>query len=136
MIGIDTNVLIRFLTQDDPVQGALANTFMGTLTEDNPGFIGREVMIETVWVLERAYKLSRVQIATALERLLEAQELVIEAHDTSALALSRYREGGAGYSDQMIALRALAAGCHQTVTFDRKAASLTEMRILGSGEEH
>lgn len=118
------------------MQGAQADAFMNTLTEDNPGFIGREVMVETVWVLERAYKLSRTQIAAALEHLLEAQELIIEAHDGTAVALSRYREGGPGFSDQMIALQAAAVGCRHTVTFDRKAATLVEMQMLGADENH
>lgn len=136
MIGLDTNVLVRFLTQDDPVQGAQAHAFVTTLTEAKPGFIGREVMVETVWVLERAYKLTRVQIASALEHLLEAQELVIEAHDGTAVALSRYREGGPGFADQMIALQATVAGCGHTVTFDRQAATLSEMQLLGAVENH
>lgn len=136
MIGIDTNVLIRFLTQDDQVQAPLASDFVAKLTAANPGFIGREVMVETVWVLERAYKLPRDQIATVLETLLEAQELVIEAADQVAIALNRYRNGGAGFADQMISLTARAAGCQQIVSFDRKAAAHAEMVLIGSDETH
>jgi len=55
MIALDTNVLVRFLTQDDPGQGRLASTFIGSLTEANPGFVCREVLVELVWVLERSY---------------------------------------------------------------------------------
>ena len=90
MIGIDTNVLVRFLVQDDPTQGAQAREFMTGLSEVEHGFIAREVMVEAVWVLERAYDLPPTQIASALEGLLEARELVIEASDRVAIALDRY----------------------------------------------
>lgn len=129
MIGLDTNVLVRFLTQDDPVQGPQAHALVTGLTVAEPGFIGREVMVETFWVLERAYNLPRARIAGVLQGLLEARELVVEAADRVALALDRYRNGGAGFADQMIALAAEAAGASATVTFDRKAAT-------GPGMQH
>ncbi|QBF34287.1 PIN domain-containing protein [Thalassococcus sp. S3] len=122
MIGLDTNVLVRFLTQDDPQQGKAAMTLMASLTEDRPGFVPREVLVETVWVLESAYKFSRAEIAGALDGLLEARELVIEAAEQVGLALSRYAKGGAGFSDHMILAMAAQAGCGTVYTFDRKAA--------------
>ena len=136
MIGLDTNVVVRFLTQDDPVQGPESQALIAGLTEAAPGFIAREVMIETVWVLERAYGLPRNRIARTLEGLLGAQDLVVEAAERVALALDRYRKGGAGFSDQMIALAAEAAGCRDTVTFDRKAAAHPGMRLIGDAADH
>jgi len=136
VIGIDTNVLVRFLVQDDPAQGAQAREFMTGLSEGTPGFIAREVMVEVVWVLERAYGLSRTQIAAALEGLLEARELVVETSDRVAIALDRYGKGGAGVSDQMIALAGIGAGCEVTVTFDREAAQGPEMQLVGGAQDH
>jgi predicted nucleic-acid-binding protein len=136
VIGFDTNVLVRFLVQDDPAQGAQASDCVASLSEASPGFIAREVMVETVWVLERAYGLSRPQIAAALEGLLEARELVVEAADRVAIALNRYGKGGAGFSDQMIALAAVEAGCKVTVTFDRKAAQGPGMQLVGASQDH
>ena len=136
MIGLDTNVLVRFLTQDDPIQGPEAHALIAGLTEAEPGFIAREVMVETVWVLERAYGLTRDRIAAALEGLLGSQGLVVEAAESVALALDRYRKGGAGFSDQMIARAAEAAGCRETVTFDRKAAAIPGMRLIGDAADH
>jgi predicted nucleic-acid-binding protein len=136
VIGLDTNVLVRFLVQDDPAQGAQASDCVASLSEAAPGFIAREVMVETVWVLERAYGLSRPQIAAALEGLLEARELVVEASDRVAIALNRYAKGGAGFSDQMIALAGVEAGCKATLTFDRKAAQGPGMQLLSEAPEH
>ena len=135
MIGLDTNVLVRFLTQDDPEQGPLAHALIGSLSEAEPGFVCREVVVELVWVLERAYGLPRERIAAAVEGLLEAQDLVVETADRVAIAVQRYRQGGAGFSDQMIGLAAVAAGCHETVTFDRKAAAMPGLRLLGASNQ-
>ena len=94
MIGLDTNVLVRFLVQDDLEQTAAATALISGLTEAEPGYVCREVLVELVWVLDRAYGLGRADIARALDGLLEAQELVIEAADRVALAADRYRKGG------------------------------------------
>ncbi len=136
MIGLDTNVLVRFLVQDDPDQAAVATAFVAGLTEAEAGFFSREVLVELVWVLERAYGLSRADIAKALDGLLEARELVIEAADRAAVAVDRYRKGGPGFADQMIALAGQGAGCRDTVSFDRKAAGLPGMRLLGAVSDH
>jgi predicted nucleic-acid-binding protein len=133
VIGLDTNILVRFLVQDDPDQAAAATALLSGLTQDHPGFVSREVLVELVWVLERAYGLPRADIARALDGLLEARELVIEAADAAAIATDRYRRGGAGFADQMVALAGLAAGCDATLTFDRKAAGLPGMRLLTTG---
>lgn len=136
MIGVDTNVLVRFLVQDDPDQAKAAATLFAGLTEEAPGFLCREVLVELVWVLERAYGLSRPDIARALDSLLEARELVVEAADRVAIAVDRYRKGGAGFSDQMIALAGQGAGCQATVTFDRQAGALPGMRLLNTVSDH
>jgi len=130
VIGLDTNVLVRFLVDDDPEQGRAARALFDRLTEGDPGFLSREVMIETVWVLERAYRFDRAQIAGALSGMLDAAELVIEAGEDIALALERYRKGGAGMADHMIRIAADRAGCATVYTFDRKAAAQGGMTLL------
>lgn len=136
MIGLDTNVLVRFLMQDDAVQAQAAQDLMATFTETEPGFICREVLVELVWVLERAYAFPRPDISRALDGLMEARELVIEAADRAAIAVDRYRKGGPGFADQMIALAGQGTGCQATVTFDRKAADLSGMSLLGAVSDH
>ncbi len=135
-IGLDTNVLVRFLVQDDPEQAAAATAVISSLTEAAPGFVCREVLVELVWVLERAYGLGRADVARALDALLEAQELRIDAADRVAVAADRYRRGGAGFADQMVALAGQMAGCSATLTFDRKAASLPGMQLLATKPDH
>lgn len=132
MIAIDTNVLVRFLTQDDPKQGAAASRLFADLTVESPGFVSREVMIELVWVLERAYRYDRAEIAAALEGLLAATELELEASDDIGTVLYAYRDQGFGFADLMIAAAARRAGALHLVTFDRKAARLPGVELLGS----
>ena len=136
MIGLDTNVLVRYLVRDDLAQAQMADTLFSDLSEGSPGFVCREVLVELVWVLERAYDLPRGDIAQALGGLLESRELVIEAADRAAVAVDRYRKGGAGFADQMIALAGQGAGCRETVSFDRKAAALPGMRLVTVNSEH
>ena len=130
MIALDTNVVIRFLVQDDPDQAALAGEVISGLTADAPGYVCREVMVELVWVLERAYRYSRAEVAGALEGLLAASEIEIEAADDVGLALFRYRDDGFGFADLMIAAAARRVGAAELVTFDRKAARIDGVRLL------
>ncbi len=132
MTGLDTNVLVRFLVQDDPVQGEAARAALAQMNETAPGFVSREVIVELVWVLERAYGFGRADVARALDGLLDARDLVVEAADRVAVATERYRTGGAGFADQMIALAGQAAGCDVTLTFDRIAGRGPGMRVLGT----
>ena len=79
MIGLDTNILVRYLTQDDPIQSARATDIIERrLTEENPGFVSIVAMVETVWVLDRAYRLAANEIAAAVERMLQTDVLVVE----------------------------------------------------------
>ena len=131
MIALDTNVLVRFLVQDDPLQAEMATKVIDQLTDDAQGFVSREVLIKLVWVLERAYRLGRAEIAVALDGLLSATELDIEGSDEVAPALELYRNDGFGFADLMIAAAAQRAGASDLVTFDRKAARLPGVRLLG-----
>jgi len=131
VIALDTNVLVRFLVQDEPLQAQLATKLIDQLTEDAQGFVSREVLIELVWVLERAYRLGRAEIAVALDGLLSATELDIEGSDELAPALELYRKDGFGFADLMIAAAARRSGASELLTFDRQAARLPGVRLLG-----
>lgn len=122
MIALDTNVVVRFLVQDEPKQGKVAKRFFDDLTEQEPGYICREVIVEVVWVLERAYKLTRKQIVPAIEGLISSKELVVEGAERVGIALSRYQDGGAGFSDRMILLASHDAQCSGLATFDKALA--------------
>jgi predicted nucleic-acid-binding protein len=132
LIALDTNVLVRFLVQDDVEQAKIAGTLVDQLTDAAPGFIGREVLVELVWVLERAYGYERADIAAAFDGLLSATELLIEDADDIGPALELYRNDGFGFADVMIAAAARRAGAVELVTFDRKAARLPGVRLLSA----
>jgi predicted nucleic-acid-binding protein len=136
MTGLDTNVIVRFLMKDDADQAALASKAFAEFTIAAPGFVCREVLVELVWVLQKIYRLPRTDIADAIEGLLGAREIVVESADQVAVAVDRVRKGGAGFADQMIALAGQGAGCQTTVTFDRKAAGLPGMSLLGALSDH
>ena len=131
MIGLDTNVVVRFLAQDDQVQSAIANRFMSRLGREKPGFISSVVLAEITWVLSRAYKSSREDIARAIEGLLRSAELIVENADAAYRALAIYQASpSAEFADALIAETASLAGAAETVTFDKNAASSLGMRLL------
>ncbi len=130
MIALDTNVLVRYLVRDDLQQAEAARTLLESLTAERPGYVCREVTVELVWVLERAYRYSRDQIAAVLEQLVATESLAIEAADDVARAAFRYRAAGAGFSDLMILAAAERSGAHPLYTFDQKAARLEGLSLL------
>jgi|TARA_R110001606_G_scaffold50742_4_gene126947 predicted nucleic-acid-binding protein len=131
LIGIDTNVVVRFLVQDDDEQSPAATRLMESLSADNPGFISAVVLAEISWVLARAYKSSREDIANAVEGLLRSQELILENAEAAYRALAVYRGSNAvDFADTFIAQTAALAGAQETVTFDRKASSEAGMKLL------
>jgi predicted nucleic-acid-binding protein len=130
VIAIDTNVLVRFLTGDDLEQARAATQFMDGLRQSDPGFISREVMVELVWVLERAYGFSRAEVAGALEGLLAATEIEVESSDDTGRTVFQYREEAFGFADLMIAAAARRVDAVPLVTFDRKAARIPGVELL------
>jgi len=131
MIGLDTNLVVRFLVQDDAAQAALASEVFSSLSADRPGFIGSVVLAETGWVLARAYKAGREEIAAAVEGLLRSEEIIIENTEAAYRALAVFRDGRAvEFADALIAETARLAGASETLTFDRRAASKSAMRLV------
>ena len=131
MIAVDTNVLVRYLVRDDRQQAEAARALLQSVTAENPAFACREVVVELVWVLERAYGYSRQRIAAILEELVATEGLVVEAAQDVAQAAFRYRSEAAGFSDLMVLAAARRAGALPLYTFDRKAARLEAVELLG-----
>jgi predicted nucleic-acid-binding protein len=122
MIGLDTNVLVRYLTQDDNLQAPLATSLMDDVaSNDNPAFIGLVVLAETSWVLLRSYAIPREALLGMIEHLLASRAVVIEARDVVAGALAISQRTGCGFPDALISASAIAAGCDRVMTFDRGA---------------
>ncbi len=93
-------------------------------TEDEPGYISLVALVETVWVLQRHYRLGALDLAQVIRGLLEAPVIVVESVPEVFLALTAVQEGRGAFSDVLIAALGSKAGCSTTMTFDRKAARL------------
>jgi predicted nucleic-acid-binding protein len=133
MIGLDTNVLVRYMAQDDPIQAKIATDLIERrLTERDPGFISIVAMTETAWVLERAYGLSAAEIARAIERTLQTNVLVVASEQEIFTATVALKEGRGSFADALIAALGAKAGCSATVTFDRRALRLAGFALLSA----
>jgi predicted nucleic-acid-binding protein len=129
MIGLDTNVIIRYITQDDPAQSAAATKLFESLSSEAPGFIPLVASVELVWVLQSCYHSKRDAVAEVLETLLRSKELVVEQAELVWQALRRFSATRADFADCLIERRAHLAGCQYTATFDKNAAA-AGMRLL------
>jgi len=131
MIGLDTNVLVRYLAQDDPVQTPKATDLLERqLNEDNPGFVSVVTMVETVWVLERAYRLKPPEVAAAVERMLQAEVLLVESEQEVFTAMIALKEETGSFADALIAALGAKAGCSHSLTFDRDACRLQGVQFI------
>jgi predicted nucleic-acid-binding protein len=130
MIGLDTNILVRYVMQDDPVQSATATAWIEErLSPENPGFISVVAIAETVWVLDRTYGVADQDIAAIIERLLQADVLLVENEQQVFTAMVALKENQGSFADALVAALGVKAGCACTLTFDRRA-----LRCLGSNQ--
>jgi predicted nucleic-acid-binding protein len=130
MIGLDTNVLLRFFAQDDERQSKLADEMMASLTRDNPGWIGLATVLEFMWAMSKPMRLPKPVVCNALDQLLSINSIVVDQSNVVALALRQFRATHADFADCLISLSARAAGCSKTVTFDKIAARDAGMELL------
>jgi predicted nucleic-acid-binding protein len=120
MIGLDSNVLVRFLVKDDEKQSRKAKKLIeGVVAQGEQLFISDVVMCETVWVLSSAYGFRRAEIIDALAALMRAKNAVFTSNDHLARALDAYRRGKGDFADYLIREHARAAGAETVATFDR-----------------
>jgi predicted nucleic-acid-binding protein len=120
VIGLDTNVLVRYLVQDDAEQGAAASHAIRTAVEDQESlFLCGIVLCETAWVLETAYDHEREAIAGLLDRILLSEGFEVERRDEVSAALRAYGAGQGDFADYLIGEVNAAHGCTRTLTFDR-----------------
>jgi predicted nucleic-acid-binding protein len=127
MLAVDTNVLVRLLTRDDADQVSAAEAFVS-----RGAWVSHLVLAETFWVLDSVYDLTRAQIATAVEMLLNHRELSLQDADVVTAALDHYRRRPAvEFSDCLVLEIARKAGHLPVATFDRHFAKLNDVRRLG-----
>ena len=130
MIGLDTNVLVRYIMQDDVKQAAKATKLIEGLTTDEPGFVSLVSVVELVWVLSSCFDLTRKQISQALDVLLRSKQLVVDQAEHVVRTLRAYGAGNADFADCLIERTAAAAGCTQTMTFDVAASKSAGMTLI------
>jgi predicted nucleic-acid-binding protein len=131
VIGLDSNVIVRFLAQDDEVQSPIATRLFARLSRDDQGFISAVVLAEVSWVLSRSYGAGREELSAAIEGLLRSAELRIENAEAAWRALGVFQSANSvEFADALIAEIAALAGARQTVTFDRRAAAQAGMKLL------
>ncbi|MFZ2301232.1 MAG: type II toxin-antitoxin system VapC family toxin [Gallionella sp.] len=130
MIGLDTNVLVRYVAQDDPKQSPKATRLIESMTADAPGYVSLISVVELVWVLTDCYALTKDEICEVLETLLRTKEIIVAHADIAWKALRIFKGGKADFADCLIERSANEAGCSYTTTFDRAAAKHCGMKLI------
>jgi predicted nucleic-acid-binding protein len=134
VIGLDTNVLVRYLTQDDPAQARQANALVAEATHHSRRcFIGSVVLCELTWVLRESYDRTKADLVKTLDLILATKQFEIGDKDLVREALEAYRAGRADFADHLIGADHGHAGCTETVTFDRRLRGASRFRVLSAG---
>jgi predicted nucleic-acid-binding protein len=129
--GLDTNVIVRYLAQDEPRQSAAATRLMEkTLSAEAPGFVTLVSLCEIAWVLADCYHADRERIRAVLEGLLGTKQIVVESPELAWKALRAWRHPAADFSDALIGEVAAAGGATKVATFDKAAAKLPMFELL------
>jgi predicted nucleic-acid-binding protein len=131
MVGIDTNVLVRYLVRDDKKQAERASAYIKHAADAGERFfINRIVLCELVWVLESAYQFSRGEIAGALEKMLGIKQFEIDSKDVVRQAIQDYHRNKGDLADHLIGRFNHSMGCDRTITFDRDLKNSPVFEIL------
>ncbi|WP_429500879.1 PIN domain-containing protein (plasmid) [Robbsia andropogonis] len=131
MIGLDTNVLVRYFAQDDAAQSKKATKLMESLSAERPGFVSQIALVEVVWVLERCYGVEHEQMKDIIDSMMGSKELIIEGADTVRKALRVFMASAkADFADCLIERTGDAAKCEYTATFDVAASKVAGMRLI------
>ena len=131
MIGLDTNVLVRYLMQDDAAQARLASTVIESAAGRGERLrLSAVTVCELVWVLESAYQQSRANVARALDQIVRTADFDLEHVDHVRQAIERYRSTPADFADALIGLVNEADGCEHTLTFDRSLKRIPQFKVL------
>ncbi len=131
MIGLDTNVLVRYIVQDDVEQSKISTTFIeGHISSTNPGFINHIVLCEIIWILKKAYHYDKPIIISVLERILQTKEFIVENAEVAWIALKEYEKDESDFSDYLIAVLNRFADCDFTITLDQAASKFKYCQLL------
>jgi predicted nucleic-acid-binding protein len=131
VIGLDTNVLVRYVTQDDAKQAAAATRlFEHTLSVERPGFVCLITLCELAWVLAECYDADKARIVAVIDGLLASRQVMVEEPERVWKALRMWEESSADFSDALVGEVLAANGCDKVVTFDKVASKLPGFELL------
>ena len=130
MIGLDTNLIVRYIAQDDVVQSAKATQLIESLSIENQGFITLVAIVELVWVIQGCYKATKQECVAILQTLLHTREILLENAEVIVMAIQRYAASNADFADCLIERSANYAKCTCTMTFDSNAAKTAGMLLI------
>jgi len=131
LIGLDTNVLIRYLVQDDKVQSAKATKFIEKkLSDKEPGFINYVVLIETAWVLESCYETNKQSIIKVIHQLASTKQIVLQNTEIVLKSLRLYESNNIDYADALLSTINIELGCATTISFDKKACKVHTFSLV------
>lgn len=136
MIGLDTNVVVRYVMQDDALQSPQATQIIENLSPESPGFISLVSVVELFWVFTSCYALKDSQAAQAIEVMLRTRHLVIDRAQEVHRALRLFKASAEGnspkadFADCLIREVSAAAGCERVLTFDKAAARHAGMSLV------
>lgn len=131
MIGLDTNVLVRYLVQDDPAQAKQAAAAIESAAGRGERMrLSATTLCELVWVLESAYDQARADVARALEQIARTADFDLEHAAHVRTAIERYRSTSADFADVIVGLVNEAAGCEHTLTFDRPLKRISQFKVI------
>jgi len=131
LIGLDTNVLVRYLTQDDGAQARKVDALMAEAVAAGGCYLGSVVLCELVWVLRDAYQFDKATVVATLDRILSTAQFHVGGKDLVRRALEDYRHGSGDFADYVIGRSSQEAGCSTTATFDRALKQSPTFRWLG-----
>lgn len=125
MLGLDTNILVRYITQDDSKQAKMATDVIeNQISSQNLGYVTLISLVEITWVLSSCYKVERAQVLDVVHYLLTSKQIQVERSDVAYLALRKCRDNNGDFSDAVITALSEQDGCEQVLTFDKKAVSI------------
>lgn len=131
MTGVDTNVLVRYLTGDEPREATAARGLLeGQTAHDGPFRLAPPVLCELVWVLRAAYDIDKPAVVSTLERVVATAQFEIGDRDLVLLAIEDYRRGRGDFADYLVGRQNQAHGCGRTATFDRKLSGHELFAVL------
>jgi predicted nucleic-acid-binding protein len=130
MIGLDTNVVVRYIAQDDDVQSAKATQLIESLSIEKQGFITIVSIVELIWVMQGCYKATKQECIAILQTLLHTREILLENAEVIAMATQQYIASNADFADCLIERSAKYAKCTCTMTFDSNAAKTAGMLLI------